>query len=363
MKDLGVANGLNTKCSPYFSIVLSVYNIKEYLERCVKSIKKQTFSDYEVIFVDDGSTDGSEHLCDAFARLFGTAKVIHKENGGLSSARNAGLQVAEGTYTFFLDPDDWIDERLLETIYKRSKVEQYDVFKYGYRRLQDGKCLVTRIPCFNEGLYKKSEIREIILPRTICNEYLFDYETIAINSAWASIYRTDFLKKNRIQFESERIILNEDFLFNLMVMIKANTVFVLHAVLYNYDYRINSLSKRYINDMLNRKRTLFDRFKTYLEEAGLFDQYRKYYYGFCLDGFYATITNECSVFSEKEKKKTIKSVKEIIGSDDCKKAIKECSQIKMHLKGRIIYLLMRARAARSIVNLYSVIKRSKGIDK
>ncbi len=96
------------------SIIIPVYQVKSYLDRCLKSILSQTYSDYEVILVDDGSTDGSQHICDNYAEQFEFIKVIHKPNGGLSSARNAGIDISTGNYLMFVDSDDMIHSQTAE---------------------------------------------------------------------------------------------------------------------------------------------------------------------------------------------------------------------------------------------------------
>lgn len=102
---------------PLISVIVPVYKVEEYLERCVSSIRNQTYTNLEIILVDDGSPDRSGEMCDAFAQQDSRIRVIHKENGGLSSARNAGMRVAKGEYIGFIDSDDWIDERMYETLY------------------------------------------------------------------------------------------------------------------------------------------------------------------------------------------------------------------------------------------------------
>ena len=346
--------------TPFFSLILSVYNIKEFLERCVKSILDQQFKNFEVIFVDDGSTDGSSDLCESLANTIENATVIHKSNGGLASARNAGLANAKGEYVLFLDPDDWIDDDLLVSAFQIVKGNPIDVVKYGYKKIANGLTLNIKTPSFNEGLYSGDQIKEIVLPETICSKRLFDYSAIAVTSAWASIYRTKFLLDNQILFESEREILNEDFLFNLAVMIKADSVYVINKPFYNYDFRENSLSKRYIQNMLSRKRKLFNRYKDYLSNADIFERYSEEYYSFCVDGFYATITNECGNYSNENRDTVISRVREILTSSDCKMAIRKCRHRNLKPKGWIIYNLMRICAARTLVTVYSFAKKTHG---
>jgi len=104
----------NTK--PLISVIIPVYNTKNYLEKCLDSVLNQTYENLEVIIVDDGSTDGSEAMCDEYAQRDSRVKVIHKENGGQCTARNVGLDMATGDYFAFVDSDDWIDERMYETL-------------------------------------------------------------------------------------------------------------------------------------------------------------------------------------------------------------------------------------------------------
>lgn len=99
------------------SIIVPVYNVESYLDRCMESILKQTYKRLEIILVDDGSTDSSGEKCDAYAKLDGRIKVIHKENGGLSDARNAGLKLATGAYIGYVDSDDWIEPDMYERLY------------------------------------------------------------------------------------------------------------------------------------------------------------------------------------------------------------------------------------------------------
>ena len=102
--------------SPLISIIIPVYNVKKYLLRCIRSILKQKYRNFEVILVDDGSDDGSGLLCDKLKTRDSRIRVIHKENGGMSSARNVGIEFARGEYITFVDSDDYISDRYLETL-------------------------------------------------------------------------------------------------------------------------------------------------------------------------------------------------------------------------------------------------------
>ena len=100
--------------NPRISVIVPVYNVEQYLPRCVESILAQTYENLEILLVDDGAKDGSGAICDAYARQDERVKVIHKENGGLSSARNAGIDASTGEYLSFVDSDDWIEPDMYE---------------------------------------------------------------------------------------------------------------------------------------------------------------------------------------------------------------------------------------------------------
>lgn len=117
---------------PNISILLAVYQAEKYLKKCLDSILAQTFRDYEVILVDDGSPDKSGEICDEYARKDNRFKVIHKENGGVASARQCGLDHAQGEYIIYIDPDDWIESDMLETMYHEAKVQDADMVFVDY---------------------------------------------------------------------------------------------------------------------------------------------------------------------------------------------------------------------------------------
>lgn len=115
------------------SVIVPVYNVENYIENCVASLLNQTFTDYEILLIDDGSTDSSGELCDNFAEKYEPIKVYHKQNGGLSDARNYGLNKAEGEYIIFIDSDDWIDEDTLRILYLAAVTSQADIAECSYR--------------------------------------------------------------------------------------------------------------------------------------------------------------------------------------------------------------------------------------
>lgn len=120
------------KKHPKISVIVPVYNVENYLCRCIDSILAQTFTDFELLLIDDGSTDLSGEICDEYAKEDGRIKVFHKENGGVSSARQLGIDKAIGEYSIQVDSDDWIENEMLEIMYKELIETQYDIISVDY---------------------------------------------------------------------------------------------------------------------------------------------------------------------------------------------------------------------------------------
>ena len=122
----------------FFSVIVPVYNVEKYLSDCIESVLTQTFSDFELILVDDGSLDSCPVICDDYKEKDNRIKVIHKSNGGLASARRAGIKVAEGDYVFNLDSDDLIVNDVLECAYKIIKDTNCEIVSFSYKWVKNG---------------------------------------------------------------------------------------------------------------------------------------------------------------------------------------------------------------------------------
>lgn len=342
---------------PFISVIVPVYNVEKYITRCVESLTGQSFQDYEILLIDDGSTDKSGILCDEIEKGYDKVKTYHKRNGGLASARNSGLKCAEGKYVVFVDSDDWVTDDFLEFIYNHLNANPVDILKYGFQRVSDNKLGEVIVPYYDEGIYKKAQIKSDILPGAIGPIQLFNYDKNALMSACTCAYSTSFLKKNNISFVSERKILNEDHLFNFHALLCADKVEVTHKILYLYDFREGSLSKCYINQMVERKIELIKTYKNLLDKYKVFSEFEEEYYSQCVDSFYACITNECGNWGKNRKFKEIsKKVYGILKNPNCKMALKKCKHNNLTLKGYIIYYLMKFKMSKSIVWLYIKMK-------
>lgn len=214
-----------------FSIIVPVYKVEEYLPRCVESLVNQTIDLHalEILLVDDGSPDRCGVLCDQYAEKYPFVKALHKKNGGLSSARNYGVDRASGEWIIFVDSDDYVDKDMCRIL--QEKIEKtagldavvYDGFEENgsENRIRDGFC--------ENGLVSGREY------------LLYHYKNRSLNvEAWLYAYRRNFLKEHHLSFKEG--ILHEDVEFAPRAMLQAQKVLELDQPLYHYVVRENSIS-------------------------------------------------------------------------------------------------------------------------
>lgn len=224
---------------PEISVIVPVYNVEKYLNRCINSILAQTFTDFELILVDDGSTDNSPKICDEYAKNDHRVVVIHKENGGVSSARNMGLKYAASEYVTFIDADDEVLDTYLMNLYKYNEYD-YVVSGAVHKYINENNNLIKENAThFDDS--KGTHINE--LPKD------FFYNGI-IHPCWGKLYKREIIIKNNIKFQSVRC--SEDSLFNLQYLPYASSWKLINKQNYIYFHRIgcdNATSKFFLSDI------------------------------------------------------------------------------------------------------------------
>lgn len=206
-----------------FSIIVPVYNVELYLEQCLESLRTQDYSDYEVICVNDGSTDSSREILTAWETRMPQMRVIDRSNGGLSAARNTGLQAATGDYVVFVDSDDWVEASMLSTLAKVT--DGNDMVCFACRRT-DNNAHDTLQPEQSGGW-------------EYYNRHALEHREVAFVCVWQRCYRWSFLIENNLCFREG--ILHEDNEFTPRACLKAKKVTVTPDVLYNYRVRPGSI--------------------------------------------------------------------------------------------------------------------------
>lgn len=215
---------------PEISVIIPVYNMEKYLNRCVDSVLSQTFTDIEIILVDDGSTDNSPEICDNYKEIDDRIIVIHKPNGGLSDARNAGLDVATGNYIGFVDSDDYIDHRMYEILYDLIVTNNADIAHCLMKKITDNDFIINHIT------YNQSEVNTY-QHKDFIENYFPNFPHIIPSPVCSKLFRKKIF--NEIRFPVGQYY--EDSYIQLRTLDLCQSIVVINLELYYYVQREGSI--------------------------------------------------------------------------------------------------------------------------
>lgn len=335
---------------PYASIIIPIYNVENYLERCVESVLAQTCQSIEIILVDDGSPDNCPEICDKYAEKYSQIQVIHKKNGGLASARNAGLAVASGKYIFFLDSDDWITPNTIEELVKTADEHQVDFVRFrpmyaGWPDHQDGDlCDFGTEQGMTEGLYDRKKIEKEVFPRLFVTPQL---TMGAIVAAWRSLYRREFLNKNELKFD-ENVRYSEDSIFSAKVVWKAESFYYLDGPrYYHYFFNPTSITKSFKSDRWESCKNLITCFNQAFSEVAGYDFSEQLWLQkiFCVAQALGQrkLINDMKLREEYCRKICVDSV--------TVQALKHLNLVKVHWKLKIFLLLVKYQQCKLLARI------------
>jgi glycosyltransferase EpsJ len=327
----------------FVSVVVPIYNVEKWLERCLKTILSQSSIDLEIILVNDGSSDNCGEICEHYARRDKRIKVVHKDNGGLSSARNAGIEVATGKYIVFIDPDDIITQDYFEVLLSTAEKYNCDAVVSGY---------------------KKVPINEIVVPGFKINEVMdgkrFILSSPKIHSnndlcfVWRYLYRLSIIKEYQIRF-NEKVFIGEDVIFNLEYLLKSKRVMAISDVCYLYTVNNpDSLMRVTYKPKLESSLILQHKIRKQLsKEFNLFSykHYRKDFAYYYMNNIYGMIINNL----KNGKNRHIKSeLRRIVNYEMFSDSLKEigfsynCNNIKEY----IYYLALKFKFYSIVTAVY-----------
>lgn len=233
---------------PFLSVIIPVYKVEKYLRQCVDSVLAQNLKDIEILLVDDGSPDQSPQICDEYAEKYPYIRVLHKENGGLSSARNAGIKAAQGDYLMFMDSDDWwnkdVDVKaMLECVKAKSQVEMFLFTSLDYIE--------------GEGLFQRNEHQN--LPEIKTDTVFHYYQSLLQNgnlevSACTKILKTDFVLKEELFFKNGILSEDNEWMLRLLRVLKKVDILPEHLYLCRcgrLDSITHTIGKKNVKDLLD----------------------------------------------------------------------------------------------------------------
>lgn len=329
------------------SIIVPVYNVENYLRECVDSILNQTYKNFELLLVDDGSKDSSPAICDEYAQKDSRVVVIHKENEGPSLTRNRGIDEAKGEFIVFVDSDDLILPEMLEKMTTAINRYQTDLCLCGFERFKEGWSKKWRLSPYSlvmlqgqkelAGVYTKSETN------------MFGV------SIWAKMYRTEIINREHIRFRAD-IDYEEDCCFNLDYFRHVNTACALNDYFYRYRQMEQSLSKRYRKNTFRFLVNGYSLRRAYVEELGMEDCLKK------VDAILLVVIKSTliKIFeSDMPKQEKYEEYKKVMEFDECQMVAKEF----FHAKSRLTRMIAKTVVTNNPGKVHRLLLLWKNVDR
>ena len=317
------------------SVIVPVYNVEKYLNRCIDSILNQTFKQIEIILVDDGSTDNSPIICDEYCDRYENIKVIHKENNRVSAARNDGIKIASGKYIALVDSDDWIEPNMLEEMYNKAEEFHTDMTMCDLKKVGVESEYTVSQP-IREGYYDRNMIETELFPCLIMFENIEFPPTI---SNWTCLFRREFLIENDL-FYDEDVHYCEDSIFGSKAMYNANGFYYMkNKYFYNYFYNPNSTTSTCNMKKWDSYLIINQRLKEYFKDSKFdFSRQIKINMLYFTLNFLGEIKNADLVLEEKRKK-----CYEIFNDEYVKQIFENFKLPNVNYKLKLILLLIKYR--------------------
>lgn len=254
------------------TIVLPIYNVENYLDKCLESVVNQTYKNLEIICVDDGSTDRSSQICEEWAVRDERVKVVHQENVGLGMARNTGIEYAHGEYICFFDSDDYVALSLVEKAYELAEKEHAELVIWGISRVKNGVVIAERIPATEKNSYVGKEVQDKFLPDFIGEDLCGKKNANLAMGPCSIMCSMRVIERSGWRWVSERIIISEDLYSVLCLCADIDKVVIIREALYYYVARKGSTTQRYQEDRYIKQKECIDLELKVSEKLGYNDE-------------------------------------------------------------------------------------------
>lgn len=261
------------------SIIVPIYNVGIYLDQCIQSIINQSYKNIEIILVNDGSTDESFDICKRFQSMDDRIVVVNKENGGLVSARKAGLRIAKGELIGYVDGDDYVDSNMFEDLVSIMNSNKVDIVIAGHKEVLDGKVVDILKNNINNGLYLREEIVDLIYPNMISGETFITFGIFSY--VWNKLFTKQILINAQFDVPND-ITMAEDAACTYSAILNANSIYITDSTNYCYRQHSNSMVKSFsenaasFNKIYIAYKYMFDVFNTHSKRNLLIEQLNRF---------------------------------------------------------------------------------------
>lgn len=323
--------------------------MEQFLGRCLDSVVNQTYIALDIILINDGSTDSSGDICNAYAQNDPRINVIHQVNGGVSSARNAGLDIATGDYISFVDPDDYIELNTYETLIPYLDNNSIDILRFNAYRKGE---ILNQLPFKGEYAGERFE-QEIVLPMVGSEKF---GGMFILGVLWIHLFRRKVIEKNHIRFNKE-LRRCEDRLFTITAMLHSNRMLFIDSVLYHYQVNDESLSNRYDPIRWQQELIFLDDLKkayTHVKSDSFIAEANKRIKNDYTLRAVTSINNEYFTNNTNSFYKRYQNIKTIINNPNTRLSIKDIQREKSGLKGDLIIGMIKYRLI-LLLNLFNTL--------
>ncbi|MFI1773822.1 glycosyltransferase family 2 protein [Thalassobellus citreus] len=335
---------------PEISILIPIYNSSLQLERCLHSVINQSFKNFEVIMINDGSTDNSEKICLNYSSLDSRFKYYKKENGKKATAVNFGYKMAVGNFISIIDSDDFIEHNLYEIALATILKHNVDIVNYSFNYIKNGKKEKNSLPFIKNKIITNTHFREVLKSHMHNKKMLLWF-------SWSNLMRKSLLDEFNIRHDETQKI-GADSTFNLECYLNANGIYSIKDCLYNYVYNNNSMTQiKYKPNLLKNLEKQFDARKTIYKKYNLIDiDYKKDFSSYYMEHSLFFILNNEKCSPQKLKISTLSKIRK---SEIYKYALKYYSEFSenLTLKKRITIFLFKNNYLKSLYFMHLIINK------
>lgn len=331
------------------SIVVPIYGVEKYLEKCIQSIIAQTYTNLEIVLVDDGSVDECPRICDKYSQIDSRIKVIHKKNGGLVSARKAGIEVCMGKYAVYVDGDDWLEPQYINEMMDKQNEYNTDIVICSHVR--EGDIPEINGIFFEEGYYDRESLEQIIFPKML---YRGEFYKFGIEpNVFLKLYHTEMLRKYQQEVPNS-ISLGEDTACFYPLFLECQSCYIMKEPLYHYRLNTSGMTLKYNRNQLEGTISLINYLKNWLPTE-LYDLDFQLNYYHC----FITLLNIVNIGRGFKGKRIIDHYKEFMGyveQTNFDKSIKNCAvnQKGIVLSQKIGLILLKSHLYMMVLVLYYI---------
>ena len=324
------------------TVVVPVYNVEAYLDRCLNSIVHQTYENLEIILVDDGSTDTSPQICEEWAEKDARIRVIRQDNAGVGMARNTGIAHANGAYICFFDSDDYVALNTIERAYELAEQKAVQIVVYGFTKIKNGRAVSRKIPRGGETVYRNERVRTVFLPDLVAETEHSALKQLQMSSSTA-LYSMELIKGVGWRFVSEKEIISEDVYSLLGLYQHVESVAILSEALYFYCLNPASLTKTYRGDRFRRIKEFFLQAEALCDEIGypleIKERLKAPFWSFTIDA----MKQEAACCSKQE---AIANLQKMVDDPLVQRLAAECTEERQGIMRRVLFWAIRRKSGR-----------------